>query len=119
MTEQPAILLFVGDEAVLSSLQFALSIRGHRALSGADEGVPLSAAAAVVVDQSYRSDGLATIRALRAAGCGAPAILLATNPTARLRERTAAAGVVLIEKPLLGDELASAIDSALISRKAA
>lgn len=109
------IALLVSDLAVLSSLQFALSIEGF-ALTGAGDDL---ASAALVVDQGYRGDGLAALASLRAKGCTAPAILLATNPSMPLRTRAACAGAALIEKPLLGDELSSAITRALQPRKAA
>ena len=76
-------------------------------------------AAVLVVDQGYSGDGLSYLAGLRAAGCSAPAILLATNPTPRLRGRVAAARAVLIEKPLLGDELAGALRIALQPHEAA
>jgi hypothetical protein len=56
---------------------------------------------------------------LRGRGYTAPAIVLATNPTPSFRVHAAGAGALLIEKPLLGDELSSAIAHALEPRKAA
>lgn len=109
------IALLVSDLAVLSSLQFALSVEGFALTAAGDD----LAAAALVIDQGYQGNGLAALNALRAQGCAAPAILLATNPTTSLRARAASAGAALIEKPLLGDELSSAITGALQPRKAA
>ena len=110
------IALLVSDHAVLSSLQFALSVEGF-ALAAA--GGDLAAAGAVVIDQGYRGDGLAAVVALRSRGNAVPAILLATNPTPSYRARAADAGAVVIEKPLLGDELSSAISHVIEPRKAA
>jgi hypothetical protein len=42
-----------------------------------------------------------------------PAVLITTNPRPHLRARAAAAGVPIIEKPLLTDGLLSAVRSAL------
>ncbi|RYG88253.1 MAG: histidine kinase [Alphaproteobacteria bacterium] len=109
------IALLMDDQAVLSSLQFALSVEGFALTSVGDD----LAAAALVIDQGYRGDGLAALVSLRANGCAAPAIVLVTNPTASFRARAAGAGAALIEKPLLGDELSRAIAGAIYPRKAA
>lgn len=109
------IALLVSDLAVLSSLQFALSVEGFQLTAAGDD----LAAAALVIDQGYRGDGLAFLHALRGRGNDAPAIVLATNPTPPFRARAASAGALLIEKPLLGDELSRAIAHALEPRKAA
>jgi len=103
------ILVFESDGPVLSSLQFALSLDGLVVEDGAAEGANPSAACCLVIDQRFRDDGLAFLAELRAQGCAAPAILLATNPSRRTRCAAAAAGAVVIEKPLLGDELARAL----------
>ena len=109
------IALLVSDLAVLSSLQFALPVEGFQLAVSGDE----LAAAALVIDQGYRGDGLAALQSLRGRGCGAPAIVLATNPTTPFRAQALAAGAVVIEKPLRGDELSSAITGALTQPKAA
>ncbi|MGX7953437.1 histidine kinase [Tsuneonella sp. HG249] len=109
------IALLVSDLAVLSSLQFALSVEGYQlTVAGSD-----LAAAALVIDQGYCGDGLAALITLRGCGCTAPAIVLATNPTLSFRARAASAGALLIEKPLLGDELSRAIAHVIEPRKAA
>ena len=79
----------------------------------------LSTAAALVIDECYAGDGLVALDGLKRHGCCAPAIILATNPTVKLRARVAAANAELIEKPLLGDELSSAIRAIFETRKAA
>ena len=107
------IMLFVSDRPVLSSLQFALAIEGFEVIDGAADGSDPAAAAALVIDRGALADGLAALAAFRAGGCGKPAIVLATNPTPRLCEQAAAARAVLIEKPLLGDELSRALRAAL------
>lgn len=113
------VLLYVGDHPVLSSLEFSLAIDGFEVADGAAGEMVPSAAAALVIDQGYLADGLAALVAFREAGCGTPAILLATNPNRRLRAGAAGAGAVLIEKPLLGDELTGILRAILKTRKAA
>ena len=44
-----------------------------------------------------------------------PAILITSNPSSMTRERAGQAGVVIIEKPLLGNTLSDAIREALDS----
>ena len=119
MATEPPILLLVSDRPVLSSLQFSLALEGFPVTDGSVPGSEPRTAAVLVVDQGYSGDGLSYLAGLRAAGCSAPAILLATNPTPRLRGRVAAARAVLIEKPLLGDELAGALRIALQPHEAA
>ena len=119
MVDRAKILLLVEDISVLSALRFSLSVEGFEIAEGiAKEGAP-STAAALVIDERYGGDGLAALDGLKRQGCRAPAIVLATNPTARLRVRIAAANAELIEKPLLGDELSSAIRAIFETRKAA
>jgi len=106
-----SILLFMNDAGLLSSLEFSLSLNGFAVADGSSADP--SAAAALVIDQAARGDGLAFLEARRAAGCAAPAVLLATNPTRALRQRAAAADAIIVEKPLLGDELNQVLDSIL------
>lgn len=119
MDNDRSVLLFENDQPVLSSLQFALTLQGFMPEDGDAEGANISAASCLVIDQRYGSDGLDFLQELRATGIGAPAILLATNPTERLRRRAAARGAVVIEKPLLGDELTEALHTILNFSKAA
>lgn len=113
------ILLFESDQPVLSSLQFALALDGLAVEDGTAEGADPFAACCLVVDQRYRGDGLAFLAGLRASGCAAPAILLATNPSGHTHSRAAALGAVLIEKPLLDDELARSLHLIVKSTEAA
>jgi hypothetical protein len=46
-------------------------------------------------------------------GHAAPAILATTNPKAAISARAAAMGVMILEKPILGDDLATAVWSAI------
>lgn len=119
MAIKPSVLLLVSDRPVLSSLQFSLTLEGFQVADGAALESDPRSAATLVADQAYSGDGLAYLAGLRAASCAAPAVLLETNPTALIRSRTAAAGAVLIEKPLLGDELTRALCAALQPQEAA
>ncbi len=119
MANQHAILLFIDDQPVLSSLQFSLTVEGFQAVDGTTDGMETSLAGALIIDQNYSGDGLATLRHLRSQGCQVPAILLATNPTAALRARANAEGSELVEKPLLDAELSRAIRGLFEKRKVA
>jgi DNA-binding response OmpR family regulator len=119
MAIKPPVLLLVSDRPVLSSLQFSLAVEGFVVADGAAPESDARSAATLVIDQAYSGDGLAYLASLRAAGCATPAILLATNPTTLIRSRTAAAGAVLIEKPLLGDELTHTLRALLEPQEAA
>ena len=119
MVNQAKILLLVEDISVLSALRFSLSVEGFEIAEWIAEEGDLSTAAALVIDECYAGDGLVALDGLKRHGCCAPAIILATNPTVKLRARVAAANAELIEKPLLGDELSSAIRVIFETRKAA
>lgn len=111
----PKILLLDDDPAVRASLQFTLELQGLdvetfasaealTAFAGPDEP------ACFILDYRLPGiDGLSLLEALRRLGVAAPAIIITTNPTRGVRQRAAALGATLIEKPLLGDELISAI----------
>ena len=116
MTSDNPVLLFIDDAALLSSLEFALSVVGAKAAAGSALSDP-AAAAALVVDQDC-AQGLERLADLRRK-CATPAILLATNPTPALRASAAELHAILIEKPLLEDELMRTLSLILQSQKAA
>lgn len=113
------LLLYVTDPAVLSSLQFSLALEGFAVADGLADRIEPAATSAIVVDQGFGGDGLAFIASLRASGCIATAIVLATNPTRQLRAHADAVGAALIEKPLLDDELSNALHAIFQEEKAA
>lgn len=119
MVDRAKILLLVDDISVLSALRFSLSVEGFEIAEGIAKKGDTSTAVALVIDERYAGDGLAALDGLKRQGCRAPAIILATNPTAQLRARVTTANAELIEKPLLGDELSSAIRAIFETRKAA
>jgi len=117
--DRPVILVVDDDEAVLSSLKFALEVEGFRVLvfTSAEDLLrlaPLPASSCLVTDQRLPGKtGLELIGQLRARDFGFPAILITTQPTSALRRQAAAAKVDIVEKPLLGNALADAIGRAL------
>ena len=119
MIDRTVIRLLVEDQSVLSALRFSLSIEGFDIAEGNAAEIDPLVTAALVIDERYCGDGLTALEALRKQRCHAPAIILATNPTARLRARITPMDAELIEKPLLGDELSRAIRAAFEIRKAA
>ncbi|GAM98187.1 response regulator receiver protein [alpha proteobacterium U9-1i] len=73
-----------------------------------------------VLDQKLPGmSGLALLSALRARNVGAPAILITSNPTAILRREACAAGVEIVEKPLLDGVLATKVREAVERRDGA
>ena len=119
MLPTPGSHLFVADAAVLSSLEFALAVQGFRALDGTLPDGDLTAAAAIVIDAATVPTAIQLLTRLRGKGCLAPALFLVTNPTRRDRKQAQASGVVIIEKPLLGDDVSRALHSVLKLEKAA
>ena len=113
MVNLGAVTLLVDDPSVLAALEFALSIEGFEIWPTGEKDSNLAPGGALVVDERYLGDGLLSVERLRDRGWNAPAIILSTNPSNRLRSRAAAVDAILVEKPLLGDELSGAIRSAI------
>jgi FixJ family two-component response regulator len=113
------VLIVDDDPAVRASLRFALEIEGFavQVFATSDELLArptLPAGACLVVDYLLPiMNGLELVAALRGRGVDSPAILITSDPPARLRREAAAAGLTLVEKPLLGNGLAEAIRAAL------
>lgn len=101
MVQNHAIRLLVEDSSVLASLRFSLSIEGFDVVD--------HALAALIIDEQYRGDGAQALEDLRGQGNCAPVVFLATHPNRRLRNRLAISGAVLVEKPLMGDEIGRAL----------
>ena len=119
------ILLVDGDPAVRAALAFSMEIEGFgvdaydspAALAGR-AGFP--AGGCLVLDHRQPGiDGLALLAQLRGRGVDLPAVLITTNPRRDLRRRAAAAGVAIVEKPLLGDALIDAVRQARPAPRAA
>jgi two-component system C4-dicarboxylate transport response regulator DctD len=118
------LLLVDDDPAVRSSIAFALEIEGFdvRPYASAEAVLAsgrLSDADCLVVDHRLPGlDGLGLLARLRARGIDAPAIVITSNPSRRLREQVAEAGAHLVEKPLLGDALAAMVRTITVRRQA-
>ena len=111
----PMLLLVDDDPAVLASLIFSLELEGF-AVDAFDSGEAVSARtelaqhACLILDYRLPGiDGLSLLHQLRERGETCPAIIITSNPTRAIRQRTIEAGAVLIEKPLLSDSLTTAI----------
>lgn len=109
-------LILVDDDVdLLNALTFSFETEGYdvRAYLDGDaliEAGELDSGACIVIDEKLIKDsGLDLLDRLRACGLAAPAILITTNPTERIRLRAAASGVEIVEKPLLGSALSDKI----------
>ena len=105
------IVVVDDDPAVRGSLAFSLQAEGFSVqayATGADllsEGAAKEARCFIIDYKLPGMNGLDLLAELRRRHVAAPAILITTNPTATVRQRAAAADMILIEKPLLGDAL--------------
>ena len=108
---KPVIVIVDDDFAVRNSLAFALTEEGFlvRAYGSAEmllDDVLASDANCLVIDQKLPGlSGLGLVDELRHRGVSAPAILITTGPTAQIRRAAAAAGIAIVEKPLIGEAL--------------
>ena len=116
---RPCVILVDDDPAVTHAMQFSFDLEGLDVRSFRD-GESLLAAGdlpeigCLILDHNLPGmDGLALLERLRAISVCLPAILITTNPRAALRNRAEAAGVPIIEKPLLTDALLTTVRTAL------
>jgi two-component system response regulator FixJ len=120
-TKATALVLVDDDPALLHALSFAFETEGYEVRAFADAESLLADAKApngsvLVLDQKLPGmSGLALLAALRARGVAVPAILITSNPTAALRREARAAGVEIVEKPLLDGVLAAKVREAVES----
>ena len=117
--ERPLVLIVDDDAAVRGSLKFALELEGFR-VDTCESGEDLLArqlpqgAACLVIDQRLPGmDGLAALSRLRERNNQLPALLITSHPQPALRAAAAAAGVPIVEKPLMGQTLRDSIHKAL------
>lgn len=119
---RPAVILVDDDPAVTHAMQFSFDLEGLDVRSFRDgesllAGGDLPQTGCLILDHKLPGmDGLALLEHLRATGVRLPAILITTNPPSALRNRAAAAGVPIIEKPLLTDALLTTVRKALARR---
>ncbi len=114
MTEAAAsphcVVLVDDDLPLLRAMKFALETEGVAVaafLSGeAALAAPAASYTCFVLDQRLPGmSGLDLLERYRARGETAPAVLITTNPSSVTRARAQAAGVEIIEKPLLDGAL--------------
>ena len=109
--EKPVIVIVDDDFAVRNSLAFALTEEGFlvRTYCSAEmllDDVLVGEARCLIIDQKLPGlSGLALVDELRRRDVSAPVILITTGPTAQTRRAAAAAGIAIVEKPLIGDAL--------------
>lgn len=115
----PTVVIVEDDVALLQALRFMLLSEGLQAVT-CETGEALLALelpeppCCLVVDERLPGvRGLSALEALRERGVETPAFLITTDPGADAYSRAAAAGVQVIEKPLVGDVLLAAVQAAL------
>jgi FixJ family two-component response regulator len=107
------------DPAVRGSLQFSLEIEGYEVHIFGDGAELLTDPkiarfACLIVDQNLPAlNGLELARQLRARSFVNPVILITSQPSETLRRRALAAGIPIVEKPLLGNTLVDTIQQVL------
>ncbi|PZO53857.1 MAG: hypothetical protein DCF16_06055 [Alphaproteobacteria bacterium] len=107
----PVLALVDDDPAVRHALSFAFETAGITVATFADAESALAAPdqgawRCLVLDQKLpRMSGLDLLERLRAAGVIVPSILITTHPSRETRARALAAGVEIVEKPLLDNQL--------------
>ncbi|MBL8542794.1 MAG: response regulator [Hyphomonadaceae bacterium] len=113
----PTVLLVDDDADLRAALTFLFETEGYAVHAFASAEAALesdeSSAACLVLDQRLPGlSGLDLLERMRAQGFSAPAILITTHPSGRERARARAAKAQVLEKPLLGDELAKLVGGA-------
>lgn len=113
------VILVEDDDAVRGALKFALEAEGMSVevcQTGEEllgRTLPLSHACLVLDYHLPGVSGLEALAELRRRAVALPAILITTNPKPALQAEAAAAGVPIVEKPLMGDALLGGIRAAL------
>ncbi len=111
----PVLALVDDDPAVRHALSFAFETAGFEVATFADAETALAAPEqaswrCLVLDQKLPGmSGLDLLERLRAAGIGAPTILITTHPSRATRARALAAGVEIVEKPLIDNQLSQRV----------
>lgn len=111
----PILAVVDDDAAVRGALTFSFETKGYEVEAFADAESALRAAEGrpwrcLILDQRLPGmSGLDLLDALRSRHVNAPAVLITTHPSAATRARAAAAGVAIVEKPLLDEALSQAV----------
>lgn len=120
--DAPVLLVVDDDAAVLNSLKFCLEIEGFevKLYANGEELLNepnLPGFGCLVLDYLMPDmTGLELLAKLRSRGVALPAIVITGHPGLPLRRYAAAAGVAIVEKPLLGNRLTETIRGALDTR---
>lgn len=108
----PKLALVDDDPAVRHALTFAFETAGFDVAAFSDAESALASPGrldwcCLVLDQRLPGmSGLDLLTQLKASGVQAPAVLITTHPSRETKARASAAGVEIVEKPLLDDVLA-------------
>jgi len=111
----PMILVVEDDPSLRNSMKFSLEAEGYqvRAYSRARnvlKASDLSEIDCFVIDYRLEGmNGLELVRQMRARGIRAPVIMITSLPSLDLRRDASAAGIPIVEGPLLGNTLADQI----------
>jgi two-component system, LuxR family, response regulator FixJ len=119
VSKPPPVVAVVDDDiAVCNSLKFALELEGFSVRTYAN-GAELLRAGDIGVCDCFVVDermpgmsGLDVIAEMRDRQISAPAILIISQPSARVSARAAKSSVPIVEKPLLGNALVDKIREA-------
>jgi FixJ family two-component response regulator len=115
----PLVVIVDDDAAVRAALEFTLELEGFDVVSCSSgealllRDLPNRNACLLVDERLPGITGLDALNQLRNRDVKLPAILMTSHPSASVRATAKAAGVPILEKPLLGDALTVAIRNAL------
>lgn len=116
---KPTVILVDDDAALRTALKFNLEIEGFDVVTcESGEALLLSdlpaAPACLVLDYNLPGiSGLDALVQLRDRQVRLPALIITSNPPAKVRDGIRAVHARLVEKPLLGDTLVGSIHEAL------
>ncbi|MDO9223060.1 MAG: response regulator [Caulobacter sp.] len=115
----PTVVVVDDDADLLAALRFSLELDGLRVITHrsaetvAVDDLPRTNACLVLDYRLPGQDGLDLLVSLREAGVTLPAILVTSHAAPTVRHQARSVGAVLLEKPLLGDALVTAIHAVL------
>ncbi len=109
-TPRHAVVLVVDDDADLSRAVEGLGVLTYADGESLLAQTKLPKAGCLVIDLKLPGiDGLALVRALRRRGVTLPAVLITSAPPPAVRAEAKRLDVGIIEKPLLQDDLITAV----------